>query len=103
MQGMWSLDEWDQTANFIVMDDIPLQFMASRKQFWGCQKDFVVQDKYRAKRRIGGGKPLIFIGNEDQVPRDAKNDKGDHLFRFSDLEWMEGNMIHVKITENMFA
>jgi len=100
---MWSVDEWDETADFIVMDDVPFQFIASRKQFWGCQREFIVTDKYRAKRKIGGGKPLIYLGNDEEdfeVARDFKTDK--LVLGRLEVEWYRANTVSVPIVNKMY-
>lgn len=100
---MWSVDEWDPTADVIVMDDIPFQFVASRKQFWGCQKEFIVTDKYRAKRKISGGLPLIFLGNEEEKWTKAKDFKTDkYVLTQTEDAWYAANSILVECDNKFY-
>lgn len=101
MQGHYHLDEWDSTCDIVVMDDLPLHLLRQRKQWWGCQRDFITEDKYRVKRKICGGKPLIWICNSDNTPRNAQKDN-KNILGYDELEYFSQNSIVVDITNKIF-
>lgn len=101
---MFSLDEYDANADFIVMDDIPFQFIPNRKQWWGCQKDFIATDKYRAKRKVPGGQPLIFLGNGEEEFSVAKDHKSGHpVLGLAEVAWYNENTVTVYVLDKMFV
>lgn len=68
----FNLDLWDEEAEYAVFDDMdadtekPLEkYFPSWKQFFGAQKEFTVTDKYKKKRNVKWGKPIIFISNNE--------------------------------------
>lgn len=70
--GGFNLDEWNEDAAYIIIDDFdkdpdtPLErYFPSWKQFFGCQKEFTLTDKYRRKQKVKWGKPLIWISNNE--------------------------------------
>lgn len=66
MQGMWMVDLIDdRTALYGVIDDISWDSLKlSYKSVLGMQKDVVLTDKYRHKRKFTLGRPVIVITNE---------------------------------------
>lgn len=98
MCGQFNADDIDTSRSYAVFDDI--QITAKTWTYWkswfGSQKQFTVTDKYRKKRTIKWGKPMIFITNEAWDPRFIRD-----LDR-SEIEWMEGNCMFVKITDKMY-
>lgn len=60
-------------VRFIVLDDMVCHqfFKFSWKPFWGCQRQFTITDKYKAKRDLIFPKPwaLIWLCNEKQNPQ----------------------------------
>jgi len=64
-QGMFNLDDWDDSARYAVFDDIDWKFFPSKKQFIGCQSNFVLTDRYRKKKTVMYGLPGILCMNED--------------------------------------
>ena len=63
-----NLDDWDDTADYIILDDFSsdiTKFFPCWKCFFGGQKQFVLTDKYRGKRTVTWGKPMIWLSNED--------------------------------------
>jgi len=99
MHAHYLLDEWDSTADVIIMDDLPLHLLRQRKQWWGCQHDFVTEDKYRVKRKICGGKPLIWICNTENQPHTARYNR-DMVLGYEELEYFQGNCITVNVGPN---
>lgn len=68
--GMFNLDDWDETAEYIVFDDFEWDYFKRwKKNFFGAQKCFVLTDKYRKKITVNWGKPCIYLCNEEQHPR----------------------------------
>lgn len=64
MAGQFNLEKFDPDATYGIFDDIPIDFLKySYKQWLGCQKEFETSDKYKRKRTIVWGKPLIFLCN----------------------------------------
>lgn len=103
-QGQWALDEWDQSVDVIVFDDVKFQYIRNRKQFWGCQKDYIIDDKYRTKRKIGGGIPLIYICNpEDDFDNARREEDGRPVLTQAAAGWYEGNTLRVIIQNKMFV
>jgi hypothetical protein len=71
--GMTDLSTWSNDANYLVMDDFDFDFMPSKKQYFGGQREFTVSDKYVKKKTIRNwSKPLIYLCNEDGDPRKSK-------------------------------
>lgn len=68
--------------------------MPNKKQWLGCQREFVITDKYRKKLSISWGKPCIYLCNDDQDPRMHCS----HL----ELAFFEENCIFVNIYNNKF-
>jgi len=62
--GAFDLSKWDSSVSYAIFDDFEWQFMPFKKCFFGCQKCFVLTDKYKGKRTVEWGKPMIFICNE---------------------------------------
>lgn len=63
-----NLDDWDETAQYIILDDFAsdiTKYFPCWKCFFGGQKEFVLTDKYRGKKRVHWGKPMIWLSNED--------------------------------------
>ncbi|ORX77614.1 hypothetical protein BCR32DRAFT_283019 [Anaeromyces robustus] len=65
---MLNLDDWDEEADYIVLDDFNPdinKFLPAWKCFFGGQKEFTLTDKYRGKKTVHWGKPMIWLSNED--------------------------------------
>lgn len=81
--GGFNLDEWNEDAAYIIIDDfdkdpdVPLEkYFPSWKQFFGCQKEFTLTDKYRRKQKVKWGKPMIWISNN---PINCKSSTLDYI------------------------
>lgn len=63
-----NLDRWNDNAKYIILDDFTIEvdkYLPSWKCFFGSQEEFTLTDKYRSKRTVKWGKPLIWLNNED--------------------------------------
>lgn len=89
--GLFNLDDWDATAKYVIFDDFNIEFFNQYKAWFGAQKRFTVTDKYRKKKTITWGRPMIWIGNDD--PR--TNDKVDK-------EWMDLNSVYCFIHNKLY-
>lgn len=56
--------DWE-SADYLVVDDVPWEFFPGKKQFLGGQLQFIMTEKYVRKTRITFGKACIYICNED--------------------------------------
>lgn len=66
--NLLNLDDWDESADYIILDDFSsdiLKYLPSWKCFFGGQKQFTLTDKYRGKKTVHWGKPMIWLSNED--------------------------------------
>lgn len=68
----FNLDLWDDEAAYAIFDDMDVdpdvgleKYFRSWKAFFGAQKEFTVTDKYRRKKRVSWGKPIIWIANNE--------------------------------------
>ena len=98
--NMWRMDSWETNTAFTIMDDMDppsdsdkgLNF-AWYKGFFGAQDTLVMTDKYRTKKQLDNGKPLIFINNHNL----------DHLFKNQDdREYVEKNMEIIYLKNSLF-
>lgn len=108
MCGMWNLEVWDDGADYLVIDDVDFDFftggISMRKALWGAQKEFSVTDKFKRKRQIKWGKPMIWICNEDDDPFVMLNKRGDaFLLKGSTRDWYEANCKKVVIAQPLYA
>jgi hypothetical protein len=65
MNGLFNLDDWNNEANYLIIDDIELQFLQPKKALFFAQKTFVTTDKYKKKHTIKWGKPLLYLCNTE--------------------------------------
>lgn len=61
---LFNLDDWDDTVKYIIFDDFDWKFIPSKKAFFGAQKQFTLTDKYRTKKTVHWGKPVIYLCND---------------------------------------
>lgn len=71
IKNIWNSDNWEALPPYIIMDDMDaadegkgLNF-SWFKPFFGAQETVTITDKYRPKKDIVNGKPLIWINNFD--------------------------------------
>nr|QJB18634.1 MAG: replication-associated protein [Genomoviridae sp.] len=92
--GQFNLDDWNSdTAKYCVLDDFDIKYFPQWKSFLGCQREFVLTDKYRKKRTVKWGKPTIWLCNPEFDPRGA--------LPYS-REWLNLNCDFVELTRPLF-
>ena len=91
--GQFNLDDWDDDAQYIILDDMNIKYVPNYKAWFGAQRQFVLTDKYRKKRTVKWGKPLIWICNEGEDPRKAVT---------VNKEWMEKNSTFVFVHNKLY-
>ena len=90
MANQFNAKKIDESARYIVLDDIDLDYFPSYKSFFGGQKEFEVTDKYVSKMTVKWGKPCIWLSNED--PRNKKVDR----------PWVEANCVFVNVESPLY-
>jgi len=93
MHGMFNLENWDDQAKILILDDIDWKFLPAKKQLLGGQSNFVLSDKYRRKRNVTGGHPTIYLMNRDNWNEIEK----DPI-----LNWIEGNSVIFFLTNKLY-
>lgn len=94
MCGLFNMDQFNPDAKYGVFDDIPVEFFKhSYKQWLGCQSDFDITDKYRKKIHVYFGRPAIFLMNPPEYEK---------IPEFWDADWIEGNVVTVKLTDKLY-
>ena len=91
--GLFNLDDWDEQAEYIIMDDMNIKYLPNYKAWFGAQSQFTLTDKYRKKKTVKWGKPLIWICNDGEDPR-----KSEVVNR----EWMDENSIFVQVNDKLY-
>lgn len=89
---LFNIDLWNPQAKYIIFDDMEIDYIPALKAFWGAQQEFTLTDKYRKKRNIQFGKPMIFLCNEDFDPRKSK------LWSL----WHSNNCTFVEVENNFY-
>lgn len=95
---MFDLELWDSDARYLVVDDV--DFTTVWKAIWGAQKQITLTDKFKRKRTMLWGKPLIWLCNVDETPFDAVDKRGNFLLRGAQREWWEANCVRVDLAPN---
>lgn len=94
MAGLFNLDKFHSDCTYGIFDDIPIDFLKySYKQWFGCQKEFDTSDKYKRKRCIVWGKPLIYLCNNNEFEK-MKTDL--------DFDWIIVNCVIVCLLKPLF-
>lgn len=86
------LDMWTE-EDTIILDDFNIKFFPHWKAFFGNQKEHIVTDKYRKKKRVDG-KLLIWLCNPDGDPRRVLSE--------SELEWFNVNVVTIYLSDKLF-
>jgi len=92
--NLFNLDDWDDGARYIILDDIDIKYFPHWKFFLGAQSEGILTDKYRKKRRVRNGRPTIWLCNEDMDPRRA--------FSRAECEWVDLNCDVITVTRPLF-
>jgi len=102
MCGMWRSDSFDDTNDYLILDDFDFDFFhGMRKAIWGAQEVFTTTDKYQ-KGVARWGKPTIWMCQEEKNPFIAVDKKGYAVMDPREREWYAGNCVEVHVTEKMF-
>lgn len=82
-------DDWDDSALFIIFDDIPWEYLPNKKGFLGGQKSFVLTSKYMKMKTVSWGKICIYLCN-------AIPDFG------SEHDWIIANCDIISLTNKLY-
>lgn len=93
MCSQFNLDDWDDDGDTLILDDFNFAFFPHWKAFFGGQKQHVVTDKYRKKRRVKG-KLLIWLCNDAADPI--------RTLSGTELEWYHANVVTIYLTEKLY-
>lgn len=63
-RNCFNLDKWDSTAAYMVLDDIPWEYIPAKKCLLTGQGEFELTDKYRKKKSVYWDKPTILCLND---------------------------------------
>lgn len=96
MSDMHDLAQWDNSAEYLIYDDIRFdpRFL---KGLWGGQKQITMTDKYRKKMTVKWGKPFIFICNPEDSPFSLLDERGKDVLGIGKEEWWRNNCVEVVI------
>lgn len=86
---------WDNPDNkYGLFDDIKdgLTYWYQWKSFLGCQRDFVITDKYKKKHMIHWGKPCIYLSNYNPLDDLSSTDR----------RWLLDNAFVVHLTKPLY-
>ncbi|AIF34808.2 replication-associated protein [Sewage-associated circular DNA virus-2] len=88
-----NLDVWSPLADYIIFDDVDIDFLPGYKCWLGAQKEFTVTDKYKKKRKIMWGKPCIWLCIDDKDPLLSSK-----VYR----DWISMNCVFVTVINKMY-
>lgn len=100
--GLWNMADFCESVEYAIFDDMVNGLRAgyfAYKDWLGGQFEFMVQDKYKGKRRLKWGKPSIFICNRD--PRDEIG-LDDHNKSKIEWDWLEENCVFYEVKDAIF-
>ena len=114
IKNVWNVDNWEGSTAFTIMDDMDagdegkgLSFCWF-KPFFGAQDAVTVTDKFKPKRDIYNGKPLIWINNYDYTETFQSKTAQDYIRKNMEIvyideplfekrgEWIEGHSDYVE-------
>ena len=55
--GQFNLDDWDDDAQYIILDEMNIKYVPNSKAWFGAQRQFVLTEKFRKKRTVKWGNP----------------------------------------------
>nr|WAE42581.1 MAG: replication associated protein [Cressdnaviricota sp.] len=91
--GMCNLAVWDDEATYLVIDDVPWEFVWSIKALFGAQQEFTLTDKYARKKQIcNWNNPVIYLCNEDM----------DVYHTCKETSWLRDNCVYFKTTNKFY-
>lgn len=91
--GAFNLENFQPCAEYMIFDDIAWEYVPSKKQWFGAQKEFVICDKYKKKTTIKWGNPTIYLCNHDF-------DIWHKELMMN--EWWQKNVIYVNLTNKLY-
>lgn len=89
--GMFSLDEVTGHEKYAVFDDVSFKYCPHYKSWLGQQLEFYCTDKYKKKKLVKWGKPVIWCTNENPI-----------YSQDVDMGWVEANCILVSVESQLF-
>lgn len=97
MRENFNLDDWDQDADYVVLDDLPMDKVPGWKVLLGSMGDMVLYDRYRPKKHVRWGpkKCCIILCNPGVDWRYSERWKDER-------EWCETNVEVIEIKQNMY-
>ena len=101
MANMWMMDQWENKAAYTIFDDIDPNTTNREKGlnftwfkgFFGCQKSVGMTDKYRTKKLVQNGKPVVWLSNYE-LDEVFPNEK--------DVDYIEGNCVVVRLNRPLY-
>lgn len=90
-----NINDWNENATYLVMDDMDINYLPNRKAWFGSQKTFTVTDKYKPKQTITFGKPLIWVNNIYPNLKETNEN-------IEWCEWLNLNSIKCVIKKSLF-
>lgn len=92
--GMIDIELWDDKAEYAVFDDVQWEYFPQKKGFIGAQEQFTLTDKYKKKKTVNWGKPIIYLYNPDMDP----------LLKCTphEQDWLDQNVIYTEVTKPLF-
>jgi len=82
------LDTWDDQADYVVLDDIPWEYIPAKKALLGGQREFCLSDKYRGKKTLKHGKPCILLCNPEDDP-ELKMKEEEKRWFWENCKWIK--------------
>lgn len=89
-KNMTNLSEWDQSAEYIVLDDIDFKFIAGPKVWLTCNGQATVTDRYCKKKTVIFNKPVIYLTN------------GEDLKDWEHLDYWQANCVFVTVKHKLW-
>ena len=103
MCGLFDYDQWDDEADYLVLDDIPFDFFhGMRKSLWGSQLQLVITGKYRKPRSVRWGKPMIWLCNEGQDFITLRDKRGELYLDYAECDWYKKNATIVDVQNKLY-
>lgn len=87
---MINLDDFTEDAEYVIFDDFSedMKYLPHWKCWFGAQKTFTTTDKYRKKRTINWGKPMIWLCN--RIPD------------YPDPYWATENVVQISLSNKLY-